>query len=149
MTTLVITESAIIDAPPSKVYAILSDYHVGHAAVLPKEFFTQMTVEQGGQGTGTIITVQMSVYGSKSTLRMAVDEPQPGVVLREKSLTSDLVTTFTFEPLDDGTRTRLTLYTTQSTATGFRGLMERVMNPPITRRIYRKELALINDYVAP
>jgi len=42
----------------------------------------------------------------------------PGVVLREGTFNGDVVTTFTFEPLDNGTRTRLTILYRADTFTG-------------------------------
>ncbi len=75
---LKITESAIINATPSKVYVGLTDYRVGHPAILPKSFFKSLTVNEGGVGAGTVFTAEAEVMGSKSVVKMRVDEPQPG-----------------------------------------------------------------------
>lgn len=144
---LKITESAIINAAPSKVYAVLSDYHVGHPAILPKSFFKSLTVDEGGKGAGTVFTVVAEVFGTKSVVQMKVDEPKPGVVLREGTLKGDVVTTFTLEPVDNGTRTSLTIYTEQITSSGLRGFVERLLNPHVLRGVYRQELANVNEYV--
>lgn len=146
-TKIIITENAIIEAAPSKVYGIMRDYQVGHPAILPKSFFKRLILHEGGTGAGTVFTVEAEVFGQKSSLTMHVDEPQPGVVLREQSPKGDLVTTFTFEPVDNGTRTRLTLYTEQTPSAGLKGWVERFMNPRILRGVYQEELALINAYV--
>ena len=44
--------SKVIDAPADQIYAVISDYHEGHPAILPTRYFTDMTVIQGGQGEG-------------------------------------------------------------------------------------------------
>lgn len=47
--------TAVIDAPPEVVYAILADYRADHPAILPKQYFAECAVEEGGQGAGTVI----------------------------------------------------------------------------------------------
>ena len=47
-------ESEIINAPPEHIYAIISDYHEGHPAILPSRYFTKMVVTAGGQGEGNL-----------------------------------------------------------------------------------------------
>ena len=49
-----ITASARIPAAPKRVYDILADYREGHRCILPKRF-SDVTVERGGFGAGTII----------------------------------------------------------------------------------------------
>lgn len=133
-----------INAPIQTVYRILSDYHVGHPSVLPRQYFKSLTVEEGGVGAGTVANVAMEVYGSKQSLRLTVTEPIPGRVLAEEDATAGVITRFKLEPLDDG-RTRVTIATDFRDAGGLRGFFERLMNPAITRRIYREELALLDE----
>src|SRR5437660_8003485 len=64
----VITATAVVPAQPSRVYAVIADYHNGHPHILPKQF-SEMVVEKGGVGRGTIIRFQMSVFGRKQTFR--------------------------------------------------------------------------------
>ena len=132
--------SDIIDAPPDQVYAIISDYHAGHPAILPSRYFTDLAVTEGGQGEGTAVTVHMKIFGVKALLNLVVSEPEPGRVLVEEDKSAGVVTTFTLEPVDDGERTRLTISTDARTSPGVKGLMERVVNPAISRKIYREEL---------
>lgn len=141
MKTYQVKASAIIDAPPARVYHIISDYHEGHPAILPVRYFTGMRVEQGGQGAGTVAAVDMNVFGAKSHFKMTVSEPEPGRVLREEDADAGVVTTFTIDPVNGGDRSRVTIITTTRTSPGLKGWLERVMNPAITRRIYREELA--------
>ncbi len=62
--------SAVIEARPEKVYAILSDYRVSHPAILPKQYFTEVAVEQGGQGAGTIVRAHMTGDGYRDELSL-------------------------------------------------------------------------------
>ena len=79
---------------PSRVYALIADYHNGHPHILPKEF-SELVVEKGGVGRGTIIRFQTSVFGRKHIFRAAISEPEPGRVLAETDLdTNGEVTTF-------------------------------------------------------
>ena len=32
--------SMVIDARPEEIYAVVSDYRVGHPAILPRQYFT-------------------------------------------------------------------------------------------------------------
>jgi len=64
--------SKVIDADPADVYTVFSDYRVKHPAILPKPFFSNLVVEQGGQGAGTVVQAHMDVYGTKRVFRMTV-----------------------------------------------------------------------------
>jgi hypothetical protein len=55
--------SSIIDAWPDELYAVIADYRVGHPAILPRQYFTELSVEQGGQGEGTVIRGSVKVFG--------------------------------------------------------------------------------------
>jgi hypothetical protein len=134
-------ETAVIDAPPTQVYGVIADYHEGHPAILPSRYFSEMTVTQGGQGDGTVALVKMNVFGAKSLFQMTVTEPEPGRVLREEDAAAGVVTTFTVDPVNGGAQSRVTITTIARTSPGLRGWLEKWLNPVITRRIYREELA--------
>ena len=68
MHTAFIKESAIIPASTSAVYNVLADYRIGHLAVLPKPYFVDMRVIKGGFGAGTVVEVDMDVYGTKRSM---------------------------------------------------------------------------------
>jgi hypothetical protein len=135
--------SQIIDAPPEAVYRIISDYRTGHPQILPKGYFTSLVVEQGGQGAGTVIRVGMKALGVVVNYRLTVSEPQPGRVLREEDPAAGVVTTFTVSPLDGGRRSQVEIATEWKPKPGFAGLMERLINPMVARRIYKQELDLL------
>lgn len=139
MSTYFAQESAVINAPADKLYEIIADYHEGHPAILPSRYFTDISVVEGGQGVGTVVAVQMNVFGSKALFNLRVTKAEPGRLLVEEDEATGTVTTFSLEPLEDG-RTRVTIATESRTSPGLRGLLEKVMNPIVTRRIYREEL---------
>ena len=142
-----VSVSRVIDAPPAAVYAVFADYHHSHAAVLPKPYFTEMTVEKGGTGAGTEATVHMSVLGVKVTYHMIITEPEPGRILQEEDKDAGVLTTFTVDPVNDGQASKVTLYTRAKTAPGFRGFIEKFITPPISRKIYNEELDLVAEFV--
>ncbi len=139
--------SKVIDASPATIYAIISDYQVGHPAILPKQYFRELTVEQGGQGAGTVVLARMAVMGVKKTYHLTISEPEPGRVLVETDEQAGVVTAFTVEPLDGGSQARVTITSDTKPSPGIQGFMEKLMNPPISRRIYAQELQQLADYV--
>jgi hypothetical protein len=138
--------SDIIDAAPQAVYEVLTDYRVGHPAILPKPYFAEITVDEGGQGAGTIFRLTMKVMGRETNYRMVVTEPQPGRVLVEADEKAGVVTTFTVEPVGSG-QSRLTIATDSPTSAGFAGFVEKLLTPLVTRRIYRQEIRKLAAYV--
>jgi hypothetical protein len=84
--------------------------------------------------------------GSKQSYRLVVTEPEPGRVLAEADATAGTATRFVLEPVD-GQQTKVTIITDARAATGVRGFMERLVNPPLMRRIYAEELQLLDEVV--
>jgi hypothetical protein len=139
--------SAVIDARPEELYAVVSDYHVGHPAILPKPYFTELTVEKGGQGEGTIIRTRLKVFGREYTFHQTVTEPQPGRLLVETDLDTGQFSSFTFEPLNGGKQTRVTIIAENPASPGFVGFLERLTQPAFNRRLFQQELRNLADYV--
>lgn len=139
--------SEIIDAPPEKVYAIISDYHQGHPSILPSRYFTEMTVEEGGQGAGTIATFRMNVFGTKILSHVRVFEPNPGRLLVEEDESAGVTTTFTLDPVNGGGQTRVTITTVGKTSPRLRGFIEKLTTPPVLRKIYSEELGQLAQVV--
>jgi hypothetical protein len=136
-----VTESALIKAPAELVYNIIADYHNGHPYILPKPYFLNLEVEQGGVGAGTVIRFQMRVLGKTETFRAAVTEPEPGRVLVESNQPSGSVTTFTVDPVEGGQYAQVTFATDLPSRGSLSGLLERFLITLMLPRIYRKELA--------
>ena len=134
-----------IGAPAQEVYAILADYRTHHPHILPTGTFKSLVVEEGGTGAGTVFTAELSAFGRSQHFRMRVSEPEPGRVLAESDLASDLVTTFTVTPVDPK-RCTVTIATQWTPASGLAGWFEKVSTPPFLRRVYHEELAQLNGY---
>jgi len=49
-------------------------------------------------------------------------------------------TTFTVEPVNGGSQSKVTISTRANTSPGLKGAVERWLNPWVMRRIYREEL---------
>lgn len=136
----IISASAIIPARRDRVYSLLANYKDGHPRILPRQF-TNLTVEQGGVGAGTVIRFQMSVFGRKQTFRAAITEPDPGRMLVETDLDANgAVTTFTVSPSSAPADSNVTISTELPVRTGFPGKIERVLSTLFLRPIYVKEL---------
>src|SRR5690349_13063520 len=116
--------SHIIDARPEQVYAVISDYEVGHPAILPK-YFTSLRVVKGGQGAGTELYVDLKVYGQEFHYHQIVTEPEPGRTLVETDVETGQFSRFTFEPLNGGQQTKVTIFSEFPASPGFKGLMEK------------------------
>lgn len=141
-----VEESSVIDAPPEAVYAVISDYRVGHPAILPPQF-KGLTVEQGGKGEGTIFRSSTEVWGRKMSLHVRVTEPEPGRLLVETDIETGQLTRFIFEPLGGGQQTRVTFASDFPPSPGLMGAIERLTMPPVARGMYRDELHRLAEYV--
>lgn len=137
----------VLDAAPQAVYAVLADYQKAHPAILPKPYFEELVVEQGGQGAGTIFRLRMKVMGTEKNYRQVVSEPVTGQVLVETDPEQQVTTTFTVQPEPGGSGTRLTIATTTPASKGVAGWMERQIAPLVLRRIYQKEIQLLRAYL--
>jgi len=136
----IISASAIIPARRERVYSLLANYHDGHARILPKQF-SNLVVEQGGMGAGTVIRLQVSLLGRKQNFRAAITEPEPGRVLVETYLDgSGIVTTFTISPGHAPADSNLTISTVLPVRAGLLGIMERKLSTLLLRPMYLREL---------
>ena len=136
----IIIASAIIPARRERVYSLLANYQDGHPRILPKQF-SNLIVEQGGIGAGTIIRFQMTLLGRKQSFRAAITEPEPGRVLVETDLdTNGAVTTFIVDPGTAPADSHVTIRTELPVRDGFLGHIEGVFAGMLLRPIYAKEL---------
>ncbi|MBZ0294449.1 MAG: SRPBCC family protein [Anaerolineae bacterium] len=147
MSKIRVEVSMVIDAPPEAIYAVISDYRVGHPAILPKPYFSDLTIEQGGQGAGTVIRFYVSLFGQEFHYHQHVTEPEPGRVILETDIETGQFSRFTLDPLNDGKQTRVTIYSEAPASPGVKGFLEQLTQPPISRRLYRQELQQLADYV--
>lgn len=142
---ITVKAEAVLAARPQDVYATIADYHHGHPAIIPQGTFSDLRVEQGGFGAGTIIRFKMRIFGAEQSYYQRVSEPEPGRRLVEQDIDSvqHVATTFTVLPRQDGQQSHVEIATTMDTSAGLRGWIERLMIPLAIPRIYRQELALL------
>jgi polyketide cyclase/dehydrase/lipid transport protein len=148
MSRLRVSAAGVIPARPEKVYKILADYRVHHPHIVPREYFRRLEVEEGGVGAGTRTLLEMRVLGATRVVRHVISEPQPGRVLVEADPHGSSRTSFTVDPVPAGEATRLTIATEIETRGGVLGILERFLVKLALRRIYRRELALLESYAA-
>ena len=138
------SESALIDACPERVYALLRDYERGHPRILPPQFLN-FKVEQGGQGAGTVISFTISgLYGMQTTYRGEVEEPEPGRLLVERYRAQQFETRFHVEPGSTPTQSRVTLQTLVPGRRVLAGFYRWTMKSMLAK-MYREELRLLNE----
>lgn len=146
MAHLTVSASGFVAAPPAVVYGLFADYHAKHPRVLPPDHFSDLVVEEGGIGAGTVFRVKTQALGQTRALRMAVSEPEPGRILVERELTEGmpggLTTTFRVEPAAGGSQVTIT---TEWEKAGLGGLVDRLVAGPVMRWIYGKEMALVAE----
>ncbi|MBS1902238.1 MAG: SRPBCC family protein [Bacteroidetes bacterium] len=145
MSYITVSESEIIHAPSDLVYRILADYHEGHQAIVPRKYFKEVTVTNGGFGEGTEIDLVMVIMGRTRYASMRVSEPEPGSVIVEETSDGTMRTVFTLENLRDGL-TRVTISTKFTKSPGLKGWIEERTIPGVCSKIYREELNNLNNY---
>lgn len=145
MGQLFVSETGTINADAAHLYAILADYRNHHPHILPPNYFTGLEVLEGGKGAGTLFRATLRVMGQENSFRMRVTEPEPGRVLAESDLDTDLVTTFTVTPRPNG-QADVTIATRWQGKPGLAGLLERLTTPALLRRIYQEELRQLQEY---
>lgn len=143
MAVITVETEREIAAPVARVFEWIADFKTHRPKWLPPAY-SNLSVEQGGTGAGTIVRYRLKVGPRERDYRMQVSEPTPGRVLQEKDTSSSLITTWTLSPQGSGTRVRVG--TQWNGAGGFGGLMERTFAPRGLKRLYDEELARLADY---
>jgi hypothetical protein len=93
-----------VDAPMERVWALLRHYRVARPRLL-SEPFSDYRVQERGDGAGTVIAYRLRVGRHQREHVIAVQEPVPGRVLRDRDRASALVSTWTLTPGGEGERT--------------------------------------------
>ena len=132
-----------IDVPAAVVYRLIADFENHHPRFLPPAF-SELELESGGVGAGTVHRVTIRAAGRSQTYRMRVDEPEPGRVLTETQLDGPAVTTYTVDPEGQGSRVRLE--TEWAAAAGPSGIADRLLGPLFARRLYADLLERLDRY---
>jgi hypothetical protein len=68
------------------------------SSTLPAPAFSDVEVESGGVGAGSIVRFTLTAGGRRREFKMTMTEPEPGRVIEESDSNSGLVTTFTATP---------------------------------------------------
>jgi len=144
MGTIAVSAERGIDGPADTVYGYIADHREHHPHFLPPAF-SDVEVESGGVGAGTVIRFKVTAGGRTRTYRMQVAEPEAGRVMTESDTESSLMTTWTVTP--DGDRSRVRIATTWDGAGGVGGFFERLFAPRVMRGIYADELERLDAYV--
>lgn len=131
-----------IDAPAGRIYSYIRDFREHHPHFLPPQF-SDFEVEAGGIGSGTLHSFKMTLGGRTTEYRVRVGEPEPGRVLIESAPARCMLTTFTVDPEDGGSRVRID--TTWYSA-GVQGVVERLVAPRMLAKVYEEELRLLEQY---
>lgn len=139
----VISAWANIPAPPQRAYSIIANYLDEHPGILPSQF-SNLAVEKGGIGAGTVIRFNMRVFGRKQSFRAAITEPEPGRVLVETDLdTNGAVTTFIVDSGAHPGQCQVTITTELAVRGGLLGKIERLLSTRLLHPIYVRELELL------
>ena len=134
---------ATVRAPADRVYDLIADYRSGHPRIVPAKYFSNLLVERGGRGAGTVITYEMKLVGKVRKARARITEPHPGRELVETVEGDGIVTTFRVEPTG-AAASDVTISTNFPTRGGVLGSLEGIMVRKLLTPIYREELALID-----
>jgi hypothetical protein len=68
-------------------------------------------------------------------------------LLVEEDKSAGVITTFSLDPVNETGGTRVTIATEAKTSSGLKGMIEKLINPPIMRKIYREELEQLTQVI--
>jgi hypothetical protein len=135
MATVIARASKLVNAPPEQVLAFLRDYREARPKILT-ENFTAYRVEQGGEGSGTIVAYHFETPRRGRDYRLRVEESDGAV--RERDEFSSFVSVW--HVASDGTGTNVTVEASWAGAGGIGGVFERLFAPRVLARIYGEML---------
>jgi hypothetical protein len=124
-----------IEASADRVLAVLRDYREGRPRILTDNY-SAYRVEEGGEGTGTVIAYHFAAARRERDYRLRVEES--GNELRERDELSSFVTTWNVAPAGAGSE--VTIESSWEGAGGIGGFFERTFAPMGLRRIYAEML---------
>lgn len=131
MATVKASASKVVNAPPERVLEFLRNYRDERPKILTDNF-SAYRVEQGGEGTGTIVAYHFESAGRGRDYRLRVEEDDRSV--RERDEFSTFVSVWNVDP--DGVGSNVTLEASWTGAGGVGGIFERLFAPLGLRRIY-------------
>lgn len=138
--------SKVINAPRQAIYTVIADYRVGHNAIVPRPFFSDIVVEEGGYGDGSLISFEITVGGQTVPYRQRVSELENGRIIQEANVDNDGITQFILDPVGDN-KTEVTIYIQMEKPTGMFAFMERWITIAFSKWLFNKELNNLAEYV--
>lgn len=143
MPTIHASAERTVGVPAAQLYAYLADVRAHRQHFLPSAF-TDLEVEAGGDGAGTVFRYTMTSSGRTRRFHMELAEPEPGRVLTESDTGSSLVTTWTVTPLENSSQ--VSISTVWEGSGGVGGFFERRFAPRALRGIYAEQLERLDTY---
>jgi Polyketide cyclase / dehydrase and lipid transport len=137
----------LVDASPVAVYQVLADYRTHHPRIMPSPPFSDLEVETGGVGAGTVFHITVRTMGRRQRLHMRVAEPEPGQVLTETNLDTGVVTEFSVAPRNGASHSLVEMSSEWEAGGGLRGLFDRLVTPPVMGRMFAKQLRQLDQYM--
>jgi hypothetical protein len=137
----------LIHSRPTAIYDVLADYSTHHPKIMPTSLFSDLQVEAGGVGAGTVFHITANVLGRRQRLHMKVSEPEPGRVITETNIDTGVVTAFTVATGEGESITRTRISSEWETNGGVRGLFDRLVTPRLMSRIFARQLRELSDYM--
>jgi hypothetical protein len=135
MANVTATATKTVNASPGRVLEFLRDYREGRPQILTDNY-SAYRVEQGGEGSGSVIAYHFAAGGRERDYRLRVEDADGG--LRERDEFSSFVSTWRVEP--EGVGSTVTMEASWQGAGGIGGVFERIFAPLGLRRIYSEVL---------
>jgi hypothetical protein len=135
MARVTASATTTVSAPPERVLEFLRDYRERRPTILTDNY-SDYRVEEGGEGSGTVISYRFAAGGRERDYRLRVEESAGS--LEERDELSSFVSRWRFNPQPEGTG--VTLEASWEGAGGVGGFFERTFAPLGLRRIYAQVL---------
>jgi carbon monoxide dehydrogenase subunit G len=142
MATVIARASKTVNAPPERVLEFLRDYRESRPKILTDNY-SAYRVEQGGEGTGTVVAYHFETPRRGRDYRLRVEEADGSV--RERDEFSSFVSVWSVAP--EGAGSNVTLESSWTGAGGIGGVFERLFAPRVLARIYGEILDRLADSV--
>lgn len=130
------SSSIIVDAPPEKVLAALSDYQTVRPRILSEQYLDYRVLE-GGQGEGTVAQWTLKATEKRSR-NIKATVGVAGNTITERDANSSLVTTWDVVPNAGGST--VTTTTAWNGAGGIGGFFEKIFAPLGLKKIQAQVL---------
>ena len=148
MSHIFVRSERIIEARPDEVFKTLADYQMRRPRILPPSYL-DYSIEQGGQGSGTVFRYRLQAAGRERPYEMHVEETVRGQVLTERDRGSSLVTRWSVLPVAGGQKSKVSVESDWEGSGGIGGFFERLFAPLGLSQIYRDILVALALMVQP